>query len=273
MLDAQFISEVIGMAEQRRAEAIKEAVRSRYGTLATHAAGEHDMTVPVVQEESGGCCGGTSGCGAGSTAALYAGTETGALPESVTAASAGCGNPTAMAELREGETVLDLGSGGGIDCFLTAKQVGPSGRVIGVDMTAEMLALARRNAATLGVSNVEFRMGEIEALPVADASVDVILSNCVINLSTDKDRVLGEAYRVLRPGGRLRVSDMVLARPWSGEEGQHLAEWSGCVAGALTVEEYRAKLESAGFVEVEVVVGGEWEEGARSAEVRALKRA
>lgn len=165
----------------------------------------------------------------------------------------GCGNPTALADLKPGETVLDLGSGAGIDCFLAARWVGPAGRVIGVDMTPEMVERARANAIRGGYSSVEFRLGEIENLPVADSSVDVIISNCVINLSTDKPRVFREAFRVLRPGGRLLVSDLVLTRPLPPEISQSLDAYVTCVAGALTREDYLAAITAAGFKNVEVV--------------------
>jgi SAM-dependent methyltransferase len=177
---------------------------------------------------------------------LYAQTEVEGLPAGALEAAAGCGNPTAIAELRAGETVLDLGSGGGIDCFLAAKQVGASGRVIGVDMTPDMVNLARENAARVGATNVQFKLGEIEDLPLPDDSVDVIISNCVINLSPDKARVFREAFRVLRPGGRLRVSDMV----WLGErpaDAEGAESWAGCVAGALPLDDYLGLIGDAGF--------------------------
>ncbi len=177
---------------------------------------------------------------------LYAQDEVAGLPEGAIEAAAGCGNPTAIAEIRAGETVLDLGSGGGIDCFLAARQTGPEGSVIGVDMTQQMIDLARRNAGELGVSNVDFRLGDIEALPVEDATVDVIISNCVVNLSTDKEKTLQEAFRVLRPGGRLRISDMVW-RETRPEGANSVEEWAGCVAGAVTIPEFVASLAVAGF--------------------------
>ena len=267
-------------------DAIKDAVRDRYAEQAKRHldSGGEPETQPftVLSADEGMCCG-PEGCGPiGSVSdegseqleaikALYEQPEVEGLPASVTEASLGCGNPTAIAELRAGETVLDLGSGGGIDCFLAAKQVGPEGRVIGVDMTDEMLALARRNAVEIGASNVEFRKGEIEALPVADASVDVLISNCVINLSTDKDRVLAEAYRALKPGGRFRVSDIVLTRELSIEDERYMREWSGCVAGALQRDDFAAKLGAAGFVDVRVELAGEAREGVHSATIRARK--
>jgi SAM-dependent methyltransferase len=203
--------------------------------------------------------------------AFYQTTKTSDLPSTVTDAALGCGNPTAIAELNEGETVLDLGSGGGIDCFLASKAVGAEGRVIGVDMTDEMLELARRNAKTVGAENVEFRKGQIEALPVEDNSVDVIISNCVINLSTDKPQVLKEAFRVLKPGGRFRVSDIVLTRPLSVTEEQYLAEWAGCIAGAMLQDDFQAGLESAGFEQIELSLKSEWRDAVHSADITARK--
>jgi arsenite methyltransferase len=232
---------------------IRHTVIAHYGALAQRAGGAPDT---IVLSPSGGeasCC--DDGCCAPAAMSesdldyvkgLYAQDQVAGLPEGALDAAAGCGNPTAIAELLEGETVLDLGSGGGIDCFLAAKQVGPSGKVIGVDMTPDMLYLARRNAIDLGSTNVEFRLGEIEHLPVADAAVDVVISNCVINLSTDKDATLREAARVLRDGGRLRISDIVWtkARPAGAPE---LEEWAGCVAGALPLDEFLVGLKNAGF--------------------------
>jgi SAM-dependent methyltransferase len=167
------------------------------------------------------------------------------LPETV--ASLGCGNPTAIAGLREGEVVMDLGSGPGLDCFLSAKAVGPTGRVIGLDMTQEMLDLANANRDKLGAKNVEFRKGEMESMPIDSESIDVIISNCVINLSPDKDAVFAESFRVLKPGGRFHVSDVVLGRELSGEERSDLASWAGCQAGALLETDYLARLKKAGF--------------------------
>jgi ubiquinone/menaquinone biosynthesis C-methylase UbiE len=174
------------------------------------------------------------------------------VPEDALAASFGCGNPTALAELRPGEVVLDLGSGGGIDVLLSARRVGPTGKAYGLDMTDEMLALAERNKAKAGATNVEFLRGTIEAIPLPDQTVDVIISNCVINLSADKDRVLGEAFRVLKPGGRFAVSDIVLRRELPAEVRQSLNLWTGCVAGALVDADYVAKLRAAGFADVTV---------------------
>ena len=185
------------------------------------------------------------------TANYDAAGELAGLPESVVGASLGCGNPLAIAELTEGERVLDLGSGGGIDCFLAAKQVGEAGQVWGLDMTPEMIALARHNATQVGATNVRFRLGEIEDIPFADGTFDVIMSNCVINLSTDKARVFEEAHRVLAPGGRLRVSDMVWTAEPSAESRANLEQWAGCVAGAMLVEDYVDAIRAAGFEDVE----------------------
>jgi SAM-dependent methyltransferase len=186
-------------------------------------------------------------------ARLYSAEELGGLPDSVTGASAGCGNPIAIAELQPGEVVLDLGSGGGIDCFLAARKVGPEGRVIGLDMTPDMIRLARRNARKVGATNVEFDYGEMEDIPLPDESVDVIISNCVINLSPDKDAVFSEAYRVLRPGGRMSVSDIVIDGDLPQPIRRNLDAWASCLAGALDETIYLNKIRSAGFEEVEVL--------------------
>ncbi len=183
-------------------------------------------------------------------AGLYAQSDIADLPATVTDVSFGCGNPTAIAALQPGETVLDLGSGGGIDCFLAAKMVGPTGQVYGVDMTPEMIALARKNAGKVGATNVEFRLGEIERLPIGDGAIDVIISNCVINLSPDKDQVFREAFRVLKPGGRLQVSDIVWTKPVPQEVKDDIEQWAGCIAGALLESEYLGKITAAGFGDV-----------------------
>ncbi len=205
---------------------------------------------------------------------LYRNADISDLPATVTDVAFGCGNPTAIAALEPGQVVLDLGSGGGIDCFLAAKMVGPTGRVIGVDMTPEMIRLARKNAEKVGATNVEFRLGEIENLPVADESVDVIISNCVINLSPDKPRVFREAFRVLKPGGRLQVSDIVWTRPVPEEIRSDMEKWAGCIAGALLESEYLDHIRAAGFVDVASVAteypGGK---GIASAAVTARKPA
>ena len=223
--------------------AIQESVRKKYGEAAKQVA-------------SGGsaCCGGAAeliGCDP-IGANLYNETEKGGLPEEAVRASLGCGNPTALAELKRGETVLDLGSGGGIDVLLSARRVGPTGKAYGLDMTDEMLALARENQRKAGVENAEFLKGQIENVPLPDNSVDVIISNCVINLSADKDRVLKEAFRVLKPGGRFAVSDVVVRGEVPAAIRKSVELWIGCIAGALEESEYRAKLARAGFESVEI---------------------
>jgi SAM-dependent methyltransferase len=222
---------------------IKDVVRDKYGEAALR-----------VVAGGGGCCGGTASAGACDpiTSGLYDATETAGLPPEATAASLGCGNPTALAQLAPGEVVLDLGSGGGIDVLLSARRVGPTGKAYGLDMTDEMLALARENQRKAGVTNVEFLKGEIEQIPLPEASVDVIISNCVINLSADKDRVLAEAFRVLRPGGRLAVSDVVVRGEVPAAVRRSVELWIGCVAGALSEADYRHKLAAAGFEDVDV---------------------
>jgi len=224
---------------------IKQVVKEKYGQAAlrvTSGAG------------AASCCGTGSTCGEADpiTSNLYQADQTACLPTEAVAASLGCGNPTALAELRPGEVVLDLGSGGGIDVLLSAQRVGPAGKAYGLDMTDEMLALARANQQKAGVANVEFLKGEIEQIPLPDASVDVIISNCVINLSGDKDRVLGEAFRVLRPGGRFAVSDVVVRGTVPPAIRRSVELWIGCVAGALGEDEYRDKLAKAGFEGVDV---------------------
>ncbi len=216
---------------------IKEVVRERYAEAA------RNVRAP------GSCCGGAATLNGVSaiTGNLYADQETSALPEEAVLASLGCGNPTALAELKEGETVLDLGSGGGIDVLLSARRVGPSGKAYGLDMTDDMLALARENQRRAGAMNVEFLKGEIEQIPLPDNSVDVIISNCVINLSADKDRVLSEAFRVLKPGGRFAVSDVVTRGAVPEALRRDMLLWVGCIAGALEENEYRAKLAAARF--------------------------
>src|SRR6202051_1155908 len=215
---------------------IKEQVRENYARAARR-----------VSKEDGGCCGTAAPCGNPIPSTLYADGETGALPAEAVAASLGCGNPTALAKLEPGETVLDLGSGGGIDVLLSARRVGTTGKAYGLDMTDEMLALARENQRKAGVDNVEFLKGEIEAIPLPDNSVDVIISNCVINLSADKDRVFAEAFRVLRFGGRFAVSDVVVDGEVPEKIKRSMESWVGCVAGALSVKEYNSKLRVAGF--------------------------
>src|SRR5205823_566909 len=206
-------------------------------------------------------------------AALYDGESRDELPEAAQLASLGCGNPTAVAALHEGETVLDLGSGGGIDVLLSAKRVGPTGKAYGVDMTDEMLELARGNAREAGAENVEFLKGEIEALPLADSSVDVVISNCVINLSADKPQVIREAARVLRPGGRFAVSDVIADEDMDDATRHDMQQWTGCIAGALTRREFERALVDAGLVDVEIQETHRVHEHAVSAIVRAAKPA
>jgi SAM-dependent methyltransferase len=261
-------------------EALRGQVRAHYGEIA----------------EGGGCCSGTTAagdscCGGGDSAACCSGTgvstelgytdaDLSELPEGANL-GLGCGNPTAFATLKPGETVLDLGSGAGIDCFLASKKVGPTGNVVGVDMTPEMVAKARKNARAGGYANVDFRLGEIEHLPVADRSVDVIISNCVINLALDKRQVYREAFRALKPGGRLAISDVVATRPISPAERANTALWSSCSSGALEVSELRSILESSGFEDIRVEprsVGvtpssleGQASLGVVSADIRAIR--
>jgi len=259
---------------------------------------EADDTIPVAsasccapsaESSSVSCCGEETSAGSGccgdssetaleqqitNIAKLYQDADVSDLPSTVTDVAFGCGNPTAISALKSGETVLDLGSGGGIDCFLAAKMVGEGGKVYGVDMTPEMIALARKNAEKVGANNVEFRLGEIEQLPLPDETVDVIISNCVINLSPDKDRVFREAFRVLKPGGRLQVSDIVWKKPVPEEIKNDMEAWAGCIAGALVESEYLGKIEAAGFTDVtsdaKEYEGGK---GIASASVLAVKPA
>jgi 2-polyprenyl-3-methyl-5-hydroxy-6-metoxy-1,4-benzoquinol methylase len=219
---------------------ITETVKQKYGQAALR----------VAAGETRSCCGGAprdSHCADPITSNLYGTGELGELPDTAVLASLGCGNPTALAQLNPGETVLDLGSGGGIDVLLSARRVGPTGKAYGLDMTDEMLALANANKAKSGLGNVEFLKGQIESIPLPDNSVDVVISNCVINLSADKDRVLSEAFRVLKPGGRFAVSDVVTRGEIPAEIRRHILLWVGCLAGALDEAEYRAKLSAAGF--------------------------
>ncbi len=222
---------------------IKEVVKQKYGEAA-------------LRVKSGGssCCGAFSGGGCGDpiTSNLYDALEATQIPEEALLASLGCGNPTALAQLNPGEIVLDLGSGGGIDVLLSAKRVGPTGKAYGLDMTDEMLALANENKRKAGLDNVEFLKGEIEHIPLPDNSVDVIISNCVINLSADKDRVLRQAFRVLKPGGRFAVSDVVTRGEMLPELRQSVLAWVGCIAGALEENEYRGKLGAAGFEQIDL---------------------
>jgi SAM-dependent methyltransferase len=221
-------------------QSIKDAVKQKYGQAATQAGSDKSS-----------CCGPRGSCDP-ITSNLYGAQEAGEVPERALRASLGCGNPTALAALKPGETVLDLGSGGGIDVLLSAKRVGPAGKAYGLDMTDEMLALARENQKKAGVGNVEFLKGEIENIPLPDNSVDVVISNCVINLSADKDRVLREAFRVLKPGGRFAVSDVVVRGEVPADVRKNVELWIGCIAGALRDSDYRSKLASAGFENVDI---------------------
>lgn len=225
---------------------LKDEIKARYGQAALQAR----------KQERRSCCGTGTVLEAGKldpiTSHLYADQETAVLPQEAVLASFGCGNPTALAQIAPGETVLDLGSGGGIDVLLSARRVGPTGKVYGLDMTDEMLELARANQAKTGVTNVEFLKGDIEHIPLPDHSVDLIISNCVINLSPDKDRALAEAFRVLKPGGRFAVSDIVIRGDMPAEVRRNLELWAGCVAGALEETEYKNKLQAAGFEQVSI---------------------
>lgn len=245
-------------------ESTKQAIITKYAELA------------LISRDEGGCgCGGSCSCGAGGSMCLgpddYSTRDLADLPEGAVSASLGCGNPLAVASLSEGETVLDLGSGGGIDVLLSARRVGPTGHVYGLDITREMVALAQANAAEAGATNVEFLRGEIEDIPLPAASVDVVISNCVINLSTDKVIALAEASRVLRPGGRLAVTDIVADADLDAYTRRDLEAWTGCLAGALTAEEYRDLLAGAGFEAIEVSETHRVHPRAGSAIIRARK--
>jgi SAM-dependent methyltransferase len=244
---------------------LREEVRRHYAESARAAAGEPD-----------GCGCGGGGCCADNTEggkygeALYDAQQRGELPDAAVLASLGCGNPTAVAELHEGETVLDLGSGGGIDVILSAKRVGPTGTAYGLDMTDEMLALAQRNAREAGAANVHLLKGLIEQIPLPAASVDVVISNCVINLSTDKPAVLAEIARVLRPGGRIGISDIVAEDGLTAEQRSERGSYVGCIAGALSLSEYQAGLEAAGFERIDVQFTHEVADGMHGAVVKAV---
>jgi SAM-dependent methyltransferase len=240
---------------------LQRTVQERYGAIARSVA-------------AGGCCIGGCGCDDKVSGNLYSDVERDQLPAEAVASSLGCGNPTALIDLKPGHTVLDLGSGGGIDVLLSAKRVGPAGRVYGLDMTDDMLALARENQRKAGVTNAEFLKGTIEAIPLADNSVDVIISNCVINLSSDKDKVLREAFRVLRPGGRFAVSDVVSRGPVADEIRRSVDCWVGCIAGALDQHDYADRLRAAGFADVSIEPWREYADGTfASAFIRADKPA
>ncbi|GAA3515311.1 arsenite methyltransferase [Actinocatenispora rupis] len=275
-------------SELTTGDPLRDEVRARYataarrvGAAATEQAGgccgpADNATVLATIEANSDCCGGGS-CGAAEAdpfgATRYDQADRDQLPADAVTASLGCGNPLAVADLNEGETVLDLGSGGGIDVLLSAKRVGPTGMAYGLDMTDEMLDLARRNAERAGATNVEFRKGQIEAIPLSDASVDVIISNCVINLSTDKPAVLAEAFRVLKPGGRLGVSDVVAEDHLSPAERAERGQWVGCIAGALSFTEYRDGLAAAGFTDIDITPTQRAADGMHAAIVKATKPA
>ncbi len=251
------------------AHELRDEVRRRYAEAALRVTG---------QNSKAGCCGGGASCATGTSedafgSALYAAEERGALPDAAVLASLGCGNPTAVADLREGETVLDLGSGGGIDVILSARRVGPMGTAFGLDMTEEMLALARASAEDAGVTNAIFLKGVIEDVPLPAASVDVVISNCVINLSVDKPAVLAEMARVLKPGGRIGISDVVAEDRLAPAERAERGSYVGCVAGALSVGEYEEGLRGAGFEEIEVTFTHEVADGIYGAMVKAVKPA
>ena len=251
---------------------LRSAIQQRYTLVA-------ERGLQAIPDDGGGCCGSSESCCSPNAERLYSAEEIDAITDEAAAASAGCGNPTAIGELKAGETVLDLGSGGGIDCFLAARQVGPTGRVIGIDMTPAMIDLARKNAVALEAGNVVFKLSQIESLPEPDATVDAIISNCVINLASDKRRVFDEAFRVLRPGGRLYVSDIVVTEELPVEVQADVASWTGCIAGAQVQDVYLGQMAGAGFTDVEIVTsvptssaGDEpWSDRVRSISVKAIK--
>lgn len=233
------------MMKPMNTDMVKDVVRRKYGEAALRVGAGGGASCCGGEPAQGGCCDPM-------TSGLYGESETQQLPQEALLASLGCGNPTALAKLNPGETVLDLGSGGGIDVLLSARRVGPAGKAYGLDMTDEMLALARENQRKAGVENAEFLKGEIEHIPLPDCSVDVVISNCVINLAADKDRVLGEAYRVLKPGGRFAVSDVVVRGAVPPAVRRSMELWAGCIAGALEETEYQAKLAAAGFDDISI---------------------
>jgi arsenite methyltransferase len=261
------------MGEQmNNKNAVRDAVRERYAEAAVVAQAGAEASCCSVEGASCGCGSGIAREGAAEAfgSQLYSIDERAELPDPAKLASLGCGNPTAVAELNEGETVLDLGSGGGIDVLLSARRVGPTGKAYGVDMTDEMLGLARRNQREAGVENVEFLKGTIEEIPLPDDSVDVVISNCVINLSADKPAVFREAARIMRSGGRFAVTDIVADPDMDEETRRDMAQWTGCIAGALTEAEFRRELEAAGFEEVEIRETHRVHDQAGSAIIRAM---
>jgi SAM-dependent methyltransferase len=252
-------------ADADATESITDEVRARYADTARALLRQGDVPADVA----GTCCGPTGEAAWGD--ALYDPTQRASLPEAAVLASLGCGNPTAVAELRPGEVVLDLGSGGGIDVLLSAARVGPTGFAYGLDMTDEMLELARRNATDAAATNVEFRRGRIESIPLGDASVDVVISNCVVNLSADKAAVLAELARVLRPGGRVGISDIVADDALTPEQRAERGSFVGCIAGALSFAEYRAGLEAVGLVDISVTPTHSVADGLHGAIIKATK--
>jgi arsenite methyltransferase len=261
-------------AQHTDQNALREQVRARYAAAATKiTSGQGDCGCgqPADCGCGDGCCGAATAEQPGFGAELYATLDRDQLPDTALLASLGCGNPTAVAELHDGETVLDLGSGGGIDVLLSAKRVGPTGKAYGLDMTEEMLALARRNAAEANATNVEFLKGQIEAIPLPAQTVDVVISNCVINLSTDKPAVFAETFRVLRPGGRIGITDVVAEDQLSPEDRAEQGAWMGCIAGALSKTEYEAGLAAAGFEQVSVAHTHQVGDGLHSAIIKATK--
>ncbi len=254
---------------------LRSEIQQRYTLVA-------ERGLQAIPDDGGACCGPEGDvCCSPNAERLYSADEIDSVTDAAAAAAAGCGNPTAIGELMPGETVLDLGSGGGIDCFLAAKQVGPTGHVIGIDMTPAMIDLAQKNAVTLEANNVVFKLAQIESLPEPDNTVDAIISNCVINLAADKNAVFAEAFRVLRDGGRLYVSDIVVTEELPLEVQADVNSWTGCIAGAQLQDVYLGQMADAGFSEIEIVTsvptssGGEepWSDSVRSISVKAVKRA
>ncbi|HSO56309.1 MAG TPA: arsenite methyltransferase [Actinomycetes bacterium] len=262
--------------DQADQDAVREQVRARYAAAAskvTSGQGGCGCGQPADCGCDSGCCGAATAEEPGFGAELYAELDRDQLPDTALLASLGCGNPTAVAELHQGETVLDLGSGGGIDVLLSAKRVGPTGKAYGLDMTEEMLALARANAAQAGTGNVEFLKGQIEAIPLPAQTIDVVISNCVVNLSADKPAVFAETYRVLKPGGRIGITDVVAEDQLSPEDRAERGAWVGCIAGALSRGEYEAGLAAAGFEQVAVTFTHQVGDGLHSAIIKATKPA
>ena len=262
--------------QQTNQDTLREQVRARYAAAATKVSsgqGGCGCGQPADCGCDNGCCGAATAEEPGFGAELYVALDRDELPDTALLASLGCGNPTAVAALHEGETVLDLGSGGGIDVLLSARRVGPTGRAYGLDMTEEMLALARANAAEAGATNVDFLKGQIEAIPLPAETVDVVISNCVVNLSTDKPAVFAETFRVLRPGGRIGISDVVAEDQLTPEDRAERGAWVGCIAGALSKAEYEAGLAAAGFERVSVAFTHPVGDGLHSAIIKATKPA